>query len=69
VLNFQVDWFSACTWTFTFQLEIAYFGPKFDILGVNSSQMLKLNILTPNGTSLHDSAHFEQLSVKVRQGV
>jgi len=28
--------------------------------------MLKLNILTQNGISLHDSALFELLSVKIR---
>jgi len=31
--------------------------------------MLKLNILTPKGTSLRDSAHFEPSRVKIGQRV
>jgi len=30
-----------------FWLDIAYFGLKFDILGVNMGQMLNFNTLTP----------------------
>jgi len=48
-----------------FWLEIANLVPKFDILGVNRGQMLKLNTLAPKGTSLRGSAHFEPSCVKI----
>ena len=53
-----------CTWTW---LEFAYFGPKFAFLV--GEYMLKLNILILKGRSLCDSAHFEPLSVQIRQAV
>jgi len=74
VLNFQVDRFSTFgyTWTFMFQL----FGLKLSILGQNltflrlyGGQMVKFNIPSPKGTSLHDSASFEPLRIKICPGV
>jgi len=52
------------------------FGLKLQILdqiltfwGINMGHMLKLSIIMQKGTSLDDSAHFEPLSVKIRQRV
>jgi len=52
-----------------YQLEITYYRPIFDVLEVNGGHTLKLNILTPKGSSLRDSTSIEPLSVKIRQRV
>jgi len=48
---------------------LPFWGQNLTFLGVNRGHMLKLNILTPKGTSLRDSAHFEPSRVKIGQRV
>jgi len=50
-----------------FGLKLLFWRENLTFLAVNRRQMLKLNILTPKGTSLRDSAHFEPSCVKIGQ--
>jgi len=44
-------------------------GQFFWVWGVNRGQISIFHFITPKGTSLRDSASFEPLRVKIRQGI
>jgi len=52
-----------------FWLEIAYSGSNFEGFGVNKGQISIFPFIMQKSTSLHDSATFESLRVKIRRGV
>ena len=82
MLNLHLDWLSTFLellgylildiWSFMFHhfdWKLPIQGQILGILGVNMGQISIFHFITPKGTSLHDSASFEPLRVKIRPGV